>query len=307
MTQDKIYPLVIIGGGPAGLAASLYASRYGIENLVISETPGGTIAYSHSVGNWPGEGELPGMELMQRFETSAKNYGSKIIYEKVTSIEKQRDVFEIKTNENNTFLAKTVLLTIGVSRRKLGVKGEEEFQNKGVAYCATCDGPLYKNKTVVVVGGGNAGVESALLLSKLAKKVYLIEALDELRAEKVWLDDLAKTDTEIILSNKVIEIIGDKEVNKVILEKEYNGKEEINTDAVFVEIGVDPRNKLVDSLKLAKNKWGYVEVSPKQKTSIDGIWAAGDITNESDHFQQVLTASAEGAIAVNSINQYLKK
>jgi len=307
MTDSKNYQLIIVGGGPAGLTASIYASRYGIKHLVISESPGGTIAYSHSVGNWPSEVEISGMELMQKFEKSVSHYGTEIKYKKVVEIKKDGKLFEIKTNEDNIFTSSSLLLTTGVERRKLGIPSEEKFVNKGVAYCATCDGPLYKDKTVVVVGGGNAGVESAILLSKIASKVYLIETLPELRAEKVWVDDLHKTDTEIILSNKIVEITGGEEVEKIILEKEYNDSKEIATDAVFVEIGVDPKSELIDTLELEKNKYGYVEVSSKQETSADGIWAAGDITSESDGFQQVITSCAEGAIAINSINKFLKK
>ncbi|MFA7662996.1 MAG: FAD-dependent oxidoreductase [Patescibacteria group bacterium] len=307
MKNQTIYPLIIIGGGPAGLTASIYASRYGIKNLLLTESPGGTIAYSHSVGNWPSEIEISGIELTQKFEKSARHYGGEIEYEKVVLINKKADLFEILTNENHTFLAKAILLTIGTKRRKLNIESEAKFINHGVNYCATCDGSLYKNKTVVVVGGGNAGVGSALILSKIAKKIYLLESLPELRAEKVWLDDLAKTETEIILNNQIIEIAGDKEVEKIILAKDYNGSREIKTDAVFVEIGVNPQSDLVDALNLEKDEWGYVKVNPKQLTSVPGIWAAGDITSESDHFQQVLTACAEGAIAINSINQFLKK
>jgi thioredoxin reductase (NADPH) len=212
--------------------------------------------------------------------------------------------FEISGKK--TYQAKAVILAIGLVRRKLGVPGEKEFAKKGVAYCSTCDAPLFAGKDVIVVGGGNSGVAGAVQLSNVAKKVYLIEMQPALLADEARQKDLAKTKTQIILGNSILEISGKDFVESVKLEKPFEGNKEIKVEGVFVEIGSVPRTELVSKLGMNVDNKGFIQVDAKAKTNISGIFAAGDATTGSNYFQQTLTAAAEGAIAAHSCFKYLK-
>lgn len=305
--SKEIFALAIIGSGPAGLSASIYASRYGIRHLVIGGLPGGQIAETHLIDNYPGLENLSGAEFSQKLLGHAKKYQAETIIQKVKKISRQGDVFKVETENGKNVFARTVLLAVGMKKRKAGIAGEDKFLGKGVSYCATCDGFFYKGKTVAVVGGGNSAAGAAAYLAGLCRKVYLIYRKENLKAEKFWTDLLEKTaNVEIIYGNVIREIKGTAAVEKITLEREFRGKTELETSGVFLEIGHDPENELVRMLDVETDEEGFVKIKKDGKTSLPGIWAAGDITDGSDKFRQVITAAAEGAVAARSIFAYLK-
>lgn len=284
--------LIIIGAGPAGLTAALYSERYGLNILIISEDIGGTANKATSVTNYPGIKEISGLDLMKEFHSQIK---SQIKKEKVISIEKNKN-FIIKTNKSS-YETKTVIIATGTERKKLNAKNADKFENKGISYCAICDTPLFKNKTVAVLGGANSAVESALLLTEHAKKVYIIYRKNKLRADQNLINKI-KNKVEIIYNTNVKEIKGDKFVSSIILD---NNKE-IKVDGIFIEFGGTPLTQMIKNVKLDKD--GYIECTKNKETNIKGLFAAGDVTNT--ELKQIITASSDGAIAANSAYEYCK-
>ncbi len=301
------YDLVIIGAGPAGLSASVYASRYGLKNVVIGE-PGGQIAKTHEIGNWLGEIKISGFDFGQKAEAHAKSYGTEIKYTLAESVTREDGEFKLKLKNGEEMKAKTVLFAMGTSHRHLNVPGEMKFMGKGVSYCATCDGYFYKDKTVAVIGGNDSAAGAAVFLADIAEKVYMIYRRDKLRAEKFWIEAIEKNQKiEVIYNTNVTEIKGTEKLEELVLDKEYAGSNILKMDGIFIEIGSDPNTEILNSLGVELDEEGYVKIGPDGKTTAEGVWAAGDITNGSNKFRQVITAAAEGAIAANSINKYLKK
>lgn len=298
-----MYDLVIIGTGPAGLSASIYAARYKLNSVTIGRLHGGTVTEAHLVENYPGAGEVTGMELGQRMIDQAKKLGTEIVDGSVQKIEKKNGYFILHA-DGKTYETRRVLLAMGAERTKLKIKGEEEFIGKGVAYCSTCDGPFFKNKTVAVVGGGNAAVTSAIYMGDIADKVYLIYRGGELKAEPAWIEKLnANKKIETIYNANIQEILGNVRVEKVELD---TGKS-LEVDGVFVEIGSTPNKALISDLGLKTDSKGYIEVDSQKRTSVKDVWAAGDITAGDFKFRQVVTAVGEGALAVYSIYLDTKK
>jgi thioredoxin reductase (NADPH) len=293
--MESKYDLIIIGAGPAGLSSGIYAGRYLLKTLIIGEINGGTISEAHKVCNFPSYTEITGFELSNKMYNHAITNGSEITNEKVIEIKKMnQSEFEVKTDKT-TYFSKKVILANGRKKRLLNVKGEKEFLGKGVSYCATCDGGFYKDKSVAVVGGSNAALTAALLLSEYAKKVMIMYRKDNFfRAEPAWVE-LAKKNSKIefLFNTEIEEIIGKNSVEKVLLK---NGKE-IELDGVFVEIGSIPDNTFEKQLEIETEK-GYIITNKKQETNIKGVFAAGDITNNS--LKQAVTAASEGAIAASS-------
>ncbi len=302
-----IYDLIIIGAGPAGLTASIYASRYKIKHLIIGEIPGGLITEAHSVCNFPGENEISGFELMEKMQKHVKDLGAEILsMEKVLEIKKEDDLFEIKTESKKTFLAKKILLATGTKHRKLNIKNEEKYLGRGLAYCATCDAMFFKDKIVGVVGGGNSALTAALYLAKVAKKVYLIVRGDEFNGELVWIDQVNDSNNIEILYNSDLELLkGESKLEGVEIKKESENLS-LELDGLFVEIGTEPDFLLINQLGLELKK-SYIKVDEQQRTNFKGVWAAGDITSNSAFFRQVITACSEGAIAAYSIFSDLQK
>ncbi|RJO59973.1 hypothetical protein C4544_06405 [candidate division WS5 bacterium] len=298
-----MYDLIIIGTGPAGLSASIYAARYKINSITIGKLHGGTVTEAHLVENYPGVGEVTGIELGQKMIDQAKRLGAEIVDGSVQKIVKNNGNFTVHTSENK-YKTKRILLAMGAERRKLEIKGEDEFIGKGVAYCSTCDGPFFRNKTVVVVGGGNAAVTSAIYMGDIAEKVYLIYRGDELKAEPAWIEKLnVNKKIETIYNANIEEITGNGRVEKVKLD---TGKP-LEADGVFVEIGSTPNKALITDLGLETDEKGYIKVDSQKKTSAQGVWAAGDITAGNFKFRQVVTAVGEGALAVYSVYLDTKK
>jgi thioredoxin reductase (NADPH) len=293
---------VIVGAGPAGLTAALYAARYKLKTVVLSKNLGGTIAESYKVENWPSIKSISGMGLIEKMKEQVTDLGVQIMLEEVIDIDKKKS-FLVKT-ASSEYEAKSIILALGTQRRKLNIPGEKEFSGKGVSYCATCDAIFFKDKVVGVVGGSNAAAESAELLSEFAKKVYIIYRKEKIRAEPIITERVENNPKiEIITRTNVKEIKGDKFISRVIFD---NGKE-IELQGLFIEIGSDPCTRLPKKMGVNLDKEGYIKVDEGQGTNIEGAYAVGDVTTKSNMLQQAITASAEGAVAAKSVYEYLKR
>jgi len=293
-----MYDLIIIGAGPAGLTASIYASRYQIKHLLIGSQLGGTMVWASMIENYPGFDLITGVDLAQKMVAQVKKLGGEIKNTSVLEIKKKQDSFELRTENDEFYETKTLIIATGTQRRKLNIPGEVEYLGKGVSYCSTCDGVFFKEKTVAVVGGSNAAVTSALHLAGLAQKVYLIYRRRPLRADPLW---------EVIYETNVVEILGDgQKVTGIKLDRPYQNNQQLFIDGLFIEIGGKPGSELAESLGVDLDEKGFIKVNPNMSTNIVGIFAAGDVANASGEFQQIITAASEGAIAANSVYQYLK-
>lgn len=306
--MSDIYDLIIIGAGPAGLTASIYASRYKLKNLVLGKIFGGTITLAHKVENYPGFEEISGFELGQKMVNQARKLGAEILQEEVEKIEKDNNLFKVLTIGGKEFQTKTVVIAAGTQRRKLEVPGEEEYLGKGVSYCTSCDAPFYKDKIVALIGGSNAAVGGAVHTAEFAKKVFIIYRKNELRADPAWVAQAsANPKIEVIYNTNVTEILGDgTRVVGVKLDNPYQGKEILPLDGVFVEIGGIPAGEFLNSLGVEKDENGLVKVNQNMETNIPGVFAAGDVTTHSLVMSQVIVACADGAIAAQSAYKYLK-
>ncbi len=303
-----IYDLVIIGAGPAGLSASVYASRYGMSNVVVGAVAGGLTTQTHEIGNWLGTEKITGFEFAMSASKHAESYGVKNILALVDTIEIKDENYLLMLSNGEKIQAKSVLLAMGTKHRHLGAVGEKEFVGKGVSYCATCDGFFYRGKTVAVVGGNDSAAGAAVYLGDLAEKVYIIYRGEKIRCESFWATALEKNPKiEILYNTNVKEIKGNGKVEQLLLDNPFAGSDALKVDGIFVEIGSDPNVELVKNLEVETDEVGYIKVDPSGKTSRKGIWAAGDITTGSDKFKQIVTAAAEGAIAAHGIHAYLKK
>lgn len=335
------YDLIILGAGPAGLTASIYASRYKIPHLIIGQTSGGLASSAHKICNFPSWEKISGPELISKIEKQAKNLGGKIFLEEVTELHchpgakrprtersevrgteaiGSRNSFTVVTKSNKKFKSKTILLAIGTKRKKLGLKNENKFLGKGISYCATCDGFFYKDKTVAVIGSGDAANTASLMLAGVAKRVYQIFLEDEMHGETTWIEQVvANPKIKIISNNSLIGLKGTslpaspgssdpglERLNKILLSKPFKANKELSVDGVFIEIGSIPDATLPKQLCLDLDKSNYIITNPDQSTNIKGIWAAGDITTGSNQFRQILTACSEAAIATESIFKFLK-
>ncbi len=295
-----MYDLVVIGGGPAGLASAIYAARYMLNTLVLSKDMGGAITGAHLVENYPGFVSISGMELSGVFRKQAKKLGVEIKDEEAEGIKKEKDFFLV----NNKHKAKKVILAVGTFRRKLNIPGENEFIGKGVSYCATCDAPFYRDKVVGVAGGSNSAARAAQLLSEYAKKVYIIYRREKIRAEPYLCEQIDKNPKiEIINNTNIKEIKGDKFVNSVV----FDSGEVFMLDGLFIEVGSVPAVTLPKELGVKLDDNDYIIVDQAMRTNVGGVYAAGDITTCSNQWRQVITACAEGGIAASSAYIDIKK
>jgi len=298
--------LVIIGSGPAGLAAAIYAARYKLDFIVLSKVTGGLANEAHMVENWPGEKHITGLDLMQNFKEHAQGLGATLVDDEALDISKSDEGFIVKTR-NETYNTKAIILAMGTERRKLNIEGEKELLGKGVSYCATCDGPFFKDKTVAVVGGNDSAVMSAELLTQFAKKVFIIYRKENIRAEPTNLEMVQTNEkVEVINNANVTCVCGDGKVQTVKIDREYRGSNEIGIDGLFIEIGSIPNIVLTQKLGLFYDDGGYIVVNNKQLTNVPGLYAAGDITTNSDRFRQMITAAAEGAVAAKNVFDYTR-
>lgn len=306
--MENIYDVAIIGSGPAGLSASIYASRYRLKNIVFGKQIGGTIADAHKVCNYPGAEDQTGLELGTKMYEQAKKNGAETSFESVEDIRKENNVFKLLTDGKKEYFTKTVILATGTKRNKLAIPNEDKFLGKGVSYCATCDAMFYKDKVVGVIGGSNAATMAATMLSDIAKQVYIIYRGKELRGEPAWVEEVEKKkNIEVLFESLVIGLEGTDRLERVKLSKAYKNSPHIDVDGIFVEIGSEPNIDLPVKLGVELDEKQYIKVKGNQSTSMDGIWAAGDCTTGSNGFRQVVTAVGEGAVAANSVYRYLKK
>lgn len=300
--MDKVYDLIIIGAGPAGLTASIYASRAGLDFVVIDKNyvAGGQIMNTYEIENYPGLDLLSGMELSSKFSEHAQRFGMEMINEEVEKLEVDGD-HKVVTTTENVYKAKNIILATGANHRLLGIEGEEKLKGRGVSYCATCDGAFFREKTAVVVGGGDVAVEDAMFLARFCKKVYLVHRRDSLRAAKILQNKLFEIDKiEVVWDTIPLEILGDNVVTGLKV-KNVKTKEDsvIDTDAVFVAVGIIPASENYKDL-LELNDGGYIVTDKYCQSSVPGIYACGDIRDTP--LRQVITAAADGAIAVSSMS-----
>lgn len=305
--MEHIYDTIIIGGGPAGYTAALYAARGGLDTVLTERmSAGGQMALTGDIDNYPGfEEGIDGFTLGMKMQQGAERFGAKTEYAEVISVDFSQPVKRIETTAG-TFLSKTVIIAVGANPRELGIAGEQELTGKGVHYCAHCDGRFYKDKTVVVIGGGNSAAADALYLSRLAKKVYLVHRRDSLRAEKIYHEPLMKAENvEFVWDSTVSEFITDTRVTGIkVRNVKTDAETEISCDGVFISIGRKPASDFLKGhVELDKN--GYIIADESTRTSVDGVYAAGDIRTKA--LRQVVTAAADGAVAAHYAETYISE
>lgn len=306
----NLYDVIIVGAGPAGLTAAIYTSRRKLKTLILGKSLGGQVSITSKIENYPGFRSIDGLKLVQRMEKQVKSFGVEMAYEEVEKIEEKDKIFTVKTADNE-YKSRAVILAFGKTPRSLNVPGEKEFSGKGVSYCATCDLPLFKNKIVAVVGGGNSALDAALLGSKIAKKVYLIHRREEFRGFETLADEVKKKENvELVLNSIIIEIKGDKFLESIIIQNlKTNETKEVNIDGLFIEIGYEVKSDwLKDLVKL--DQYNQIVINqncetyyPNSDTIRPGIFAAGDVT--STPFKQIVVSAGEGAKAGLQAYNYL--
>lgn len=302
--MEHIYDLIILGAGPGGLSASIYAKRAMLDFLILEKwLPGGEIATTFEVENYLGLNRISGMELAEKMVNHVQDLGVEIKMDPVVSVDFSNKIKKIIT-EKNEYYTKTVIIATGASSQKLSVPGESKFSGLGVSYCATCDGFLYKDKVLAVVGGGDVAVEDAIYLSRIAKKVYLIHRRDELRAVKALQDRVFKADNvELVWDSELQEIKGSEFVQQIsVKNKKTNDIKEINVDGVFIAVGNKPNIEfLTDQVELVEGSW--IKTNSRLETSVEGVFAVGDIRDT--YLRQVAMSVSDGALAVSSLQKYI--
>lgn len=294
--------LIIIGGGPAAITAAIYAARAKMTITLVTEELGGYITKTDKIENYPGFKTITGLELNNALEEHLKSYDVEIIEDERVKTVKQENNEVITELENGQIIkSRTAIIATGSKRKKLGIPGEEEYENKGVTYCAVCDGPIFQNQDVAVIGGSYAGTKSAKYLSKIAKKVYLIELENELRGEDLLIEQIKEIENiEIITGAKTTQIHGDEFVKGITYEKNSEIKK-INVQGITIEIGLVPNSELVE---VEKNEKGHIIVDDDMRTSSNKIFAAGDVTNKGP--EQIIVAAAQGCIAALKAKEEIK-
>jgi len=308
LTEDLNWELIVIGGGPAGMTAAIYGARYGLKTLLLeSKVLGGAQATSPGIENYPGYTFIVGLDLANKMKEQVKKCGA-LIREitEVKSVEREGDDgdFLLETRRG-VYRAPAIVFATGGGHKHLNVPGEDQLTGRGVSYCATCDGPLFRDKTVAVVGGGNTAVTEALYLSEVVGKVYLIHRRDELRAEKIIQDYVFNSSVDILWDTIVKEIRGDDLVNELLLQNVNTGEEQIlPVDGAFIALGSNPESSLAKSIGVATNDRGEVLVNAKQATNVPGVFAAGDVV---ESMKQIAVAVGHGAIAADSAYSYIRR
>lgn len=297
--------LIVLGAGPAGLTAGIYSARYNVDCMIVGKESGGTANEAHTVENWPGEKSICGEKLMEKFVDHAESLGVEVLEKEVKGIEKTDMGFEVHLEAEEVLESRTVIAALGTEKRKLGLENENRLLGKGISYCATCDAPLYKDATVGVVGGSDSAASSAMLLSKHADKVYILYRRGPLRCEPAMKDRVEGRDNiEVIYDATVEKAVGDGVLEKVVMEQDGDERE-LELEGLFIEIGTVPSTSLLKGVGVETEN-SRVVVGEDQSTSVPGLFAAGDITGGSNRFDQIVTASAEGAIAALSTYNYLQ-
>ena len=303
--ENNCFDVIIIGGGPGGYCAALYAARANLSTMVIEKfAPGGQMATTEIVENYPGFVEgINGFELGMQMKKGAERFGVKTKLAEVKSVELDKNPKLIHTSKD-TFQAKTIILALGAYPRELGLPNERNLRGRGVSYCATCDGMFYKDKTVVIVGGGNTAVADAIFLAKICKKVYLVHRRDELRASKTYMESLEKTENiEFVWSSEVVEILAEEFVTGVkVKSRKDDSVRMVACDGIFVAIGNVPNTELIKG-QVELDEAGYVPADETTRTNIPGVFAVGDMRNKP--LRQIVTAVADGAVASKYAEEYI--
>ena len=300
-----MYDIIIIGGGPAGLTAAIYARRAGKSALVLEKASfGGQITYSPKIENFPSAVSISGTELADKMMEQALAQGADIELEEALSVEKSDDIFKV-TTDFSEYEAKAIIIATGAKHRLLGVEGEENFVGKGISFCAVCDGAFYSGKEVMVIGGGNSALVEATLLAEICKKVTIIQNLPYLTGEKTTADALvARENVEVIYSTVVKEFKGGDELEAVVLKSDDGSEQTLSPDGVFVAIGLAPENTAFENLA-ELNQWGYVVSDENCLTKTEGVFVAGDCRTKA--VRQIATATADGAVAALKAVEYIDR
>ncbi len=301
----QLYDMVIIGGGPGGYTAALYAARAGLSTLVIEKlSAGGQMALTHQIDNYPGFVDgIDGWTLSENMQQQAHRFGAETQYSEVTRVDLKAEPKVIET-DSGTFYGKTVVIATGAGPRPLGVPGEADLIGRGVGYCAACDGMFYRGKTVVIVGGGNSAAADAMLLSRLAKKVILVHRRDTLRATKIYHEPLKNAENvEFRWNSEIVELLHSDTLTGVRIKDVNTGEvSEISCDGLFISIGRSPASQLVQG-QLELDQGGYIVAGESTRTSIPGVYAVGDVRTK--ELRQIVTAVADGAAAVHNAEEFL--
>ncbi len=305
INAQHVYDMIIVGGGPGGYTAALYAARAGLDTIVLEKlSPGGQMGLTEVIDNYPGfEGGIDGFVLGDKMKKGADRFGVQSQFTEVLSLDFSDRIKKAETSDGN-FYGKTIVFSTGANPKELGAIGEKELVGRGVHYCAACDGMFYKGKTVVVVGGGNSAVEDALILSRICEKVILVHRRDTLRATKIYHDPLMKAkNVEFRWDSAVTEVLADEKVTGVRIENVKTKEESlVSCDGVFVSIGRKPASELIKG-KVSLDPAGYAEADETTRTNIPGVFAVGDVRTKA--VRQVVTAVADGAAAVHYAEEYL--
>lgn len=302
---DKTWDVIIIGGGPSGYSAAIYCGRYKLKTLVITKEVGGLLNEAHVIEDYPGFKSIKGSELGRLFKEHAEAYNVKTYIDEVINVEKKDKLFFVYTKSGKIFESKALIVATGSNRRKLGVPGENL---KGISYCAECDAPLYKNKIVAVIGGGNSAFHDVLVLSEYASKIYLIHRRDEFKADPIIIEKVKNLkNVEFLLNKIVFEIKGKDKVEEIILmDTKTNEYLSLKVDGVFIAIGLSPASEFLRNLGVEIDENGFIIVDNCCRTNVEGLLAAGDVTRQLCNFRQVITSAAMGAVAAMSAYNYLK-
>lgn len=301
-----MYDLIIIGAGPAGLGASIYASRYKLKHIVIGEDIGGQVTEAWEIENYAGIESISGKDLMEKFAQQTKDLGGTILKGIVNKVNKIQEGFEVLTEDGKKYETKSIILALGMKPRKMNIPGESKFIGKGISYCATCDAMFFRGKDVVVIGGGDAAATAAIHLSEFANTVQLMFKEGTKTFEPAWDVQMQKIG-KIAVSQfaNIIEVIGQEKVEGI--EYEFKGeKKELKAQGIFIEIGSVPGVVVAKELGVEVDEQGYLIVGQDQSTNIENVYAAGDVTTGSNKFRQIITAVAEGAVAAGSVYKKLK-
>lgn len=305
LQQNKIYDMIILGAGSAGLTAALYGGRAGLDVLVVENMiPGGEITSTEQMDNYPGFPEgIGGMEFGQLLEQHARRFGAELLSSTIEGVELREEPKSVRTS-SGMYFGRSVIVATGTSPSLLGVPGENELSGRGISFCATCDGPFFKQKRVAVIGGGDSAVEEALYLTRFAEKVFLIHRRDKLRAVQVLQDKIIKhPQVEILWDSVVSEFIGENKLEKIKVKHVKDGSiSEIPVDGTFLYVGRIPKAGFIEGVE--KDPQGYIITNEEMETGIPGVYAAGDIRRK--FLRQVITAAADGAIAASVALKYLE-
>jgi len=304
--KDKIYDLIILGGGPAGLTAAIYAARAKLETLIVEKAvPGGYVSTTDWVENYPAFAEgISGMELSRKMEEHAKKFGTKIIQDEVADVDLKSEPKIIQTAQGK-YQTRTVIIATGNEPKKLNVPGEEKFRGSGVSYCATCDGPFFKDKDIVIVGCGNSGIQEGLYLLRFVKTITYVEFLPQMTAEKILQERALKEfRMKFHLNHQLLSIDGEDKVESVTAQnRETDKKVVIPAQGVFFYVGLIPQTQFLKG-KISMDEYGYIIVNNNTQTSVSGVFAAGDVRQKD--LRQIVTATSDGAIAAVMAQKYLE-